>query len=188
MTSSAVNLVLRRLADGLDRLSQVTGEAVSWLTLFMVIVTCIVVVLRYVFDLGWIWLQESVTWMHSTVFMIGAAYTLQREEHVRVDILYRNMSVHKQAWVNLLGTLFLLLPTTLLILFSSLEYVSSSWRYQEVSQEAGGLPALYLLKAMIPLAASLLSLQGLALGLRSLLVLLGLPGIPRAAGAPEEKP
>ena len=166
---------LLALAGGLDRLSQGTGKAVSWLTLFMVIVTCIVVVLRYVFDLGWIWLQESVTWMHSMVFMIGAAYTLQREDHVRVDIRYRNMSVRKQAWVNVLGTLFLLLPTTLLIFFSSLEYVGSSWRYQEVSQEAGGLPALFLLKAMIPLGAMLLSLQGLALGLRSLLLLLGLP-------------
>jgi len=185
LTAPAPGGALQRLAGGLDRLSQRTGEAVSWLTLFMVIVTCIVVVLRYVFDLGWIWLQESVTWMHATVFMIGAAYTLQREDHVRVDILYRGMTARKQAWVNLLGTLFLLLPTTLLILFSSVVYVSSSWQYQEVSQEAGGLPALYMLKAMMPLGAALLSLQGLALGLRSLLVLLGLPAdshTARAAG------
>jgi TRAP-type mannitol/chloroaromatic compound transport system permease small subunit len=188
LSASAANVFLRRIADGLDRLSQATGQAVSWLTLCMVIVTCVVVVLRYVFDLGWIWLQESVTWMHSTVFMIGAAYTLQREEHVRVDILYRNMTARKQAWVNLLGTLFLLLPTTLLIFFSSLEYVSASWRYQEVSQEAGGLPALYLLKFLIPLGAALLSAQGLALGLRSLLVLLGLPPSPHAARVAEEKP
>ncbi|MCW8844233.1 MAG: TRAP transporter small permease subunit [Gammaproteobacteria bacterium] len=181
--AAAPNPILQRLAGGLDKLSQRTGEAVSWLTLFMVIVTCIVVILRYVFDLGWIWLQESVTWMHATVFMVGAAYTLQREDHVRVDILYRGMSARKQAWVNLLGTVFLLLPTTLLILFSSLVYVSSSWQYQEVSQEAGGLPALYLLKAVMPLGAALLSLQGFALGLRSLLVLLGLPADSPSARA-----
>ena len=180
MRAQTANLKLQRIASGLDWLSQRTGEAVSWLTLLMVIVTCIVVVLRYVFDLGWIWLQESVTWMHAAVFMIGAAYTLQREDHVRVDILYRGMTTRKQAWVNLLGTLFLLLPTTLLILFSSLVYVTSSWHYQEVSQEAGGLPALYLLKAVMPLGAALLSLQGLALGLRSVLVLLGLPADPPA--------
>jgi TRAP-type mannitol/chloroaromatic compound transport system permease small subunit len=173
---SSAQRLAQGLARRLDNLSRLTGEAVSWLTLFMVLVTCVVVVLRYIFDLGWIWLQESVTWMHAMVFMIGAAYTLQREEHVRVDILFRGMSPRGQAWVNLLGTLFLLLPTTLLILYSSVGYVISSWHYQEVSQEAGGLQALYLLKAVIPLAATLLTLQGLALGIRSGLTLMGLPG------------
>jgi len=183
---SRLTLRMQRVADALDRISVHTGQAISWLTLLMVIVTCIVVVLRYVFDMGWIWLQESVTWMHAMVFMIGAAYTLQREDHVRVDILYRGMTSKQQAWVNLLGTLFLLFPTTLLILFSSLSYVSASWQYQEVSQEAGGLHGLYILKAVIPVAAAMLSLQGLALGLRSGLVLLGLPADAHRTPDPEE--
>ena len=170
-------MAMQRLANLLDRISQRSGEAISWLTLLMVTMTCLVVLLRYVFDLGWIWLQESVTWMHAMVFMIGAAFTMQREDHVRVDILYRSMNITKQAWVNLLGTIFLLFPTTLLILFSSLGYVHDSWNYSEVSQEAGGLQALYILKAVIPLTATLLTLQGLSLALRSVLVLLGVkPG------------
>ena len=180
---------MQRLATTLDKISQRSGEAISWLTLLMVTITCLVVLLRYVFDLGWIWLQESVTWMHAMVFMIGAAFTMQREDHVRVDILYRGMTLRKQAWVNLLGTLFLLFPTTLLILFSSLGYVHDSWNYREVSQEAGGLQALYILKAVIPLAASLLTLQGLSLALRSVLVLMGVtPGRVAAGTSQELKP
>lgn len=177
---------MQRLAELIDELSRRSGEAISWLTLLMVTVTCLVVVLRYVFDLGWIWLQESVTWMHATVFMLGAAFTMQREDHVRVDILYRGMDARGQAWVNLLGTVFLLFPTTLLILFSGLGYVHNSWSYREVSQEAGGLQALYLLKALIPLAAALLTLQGLSLALRSLLVLMGLGPQEASSGASGE--
>lgn len=178
---------MQRLASFLDKMSQRSGEAISWLTLFMVTVTCLVVLLRYVFDLGWIWLQESVTWMHAMVFMLGAAFTMQREEHVRVDILYRGMTIRKQAWVNLLGTVFLLFPTTLLILFSGLGYVHDSWNYKEVSQEAGGLQALYILKAVIPLAAALLTLQGLSLALRSLLILMGIEPESASTGTQERE-
>lgn len=185
MKTGNITAGMRRLANLLDKISQRSGEAVSWLTLLMVTVTCLVVLLRYVFDLGWIWLQESVTWMHAMVFMIGAAFTMQREDHVRVDILYRGMSNRKQAWVNLLGTIFLLCPTTLLILFSGLGYVHDSWNYKEVSQEAGGLQALYILKAVIPLAATLLTLQGLSLALRSVLVLMGVSPDPNPGGAAE---
>jgi len=161
------------LVASLDRFSRLTGQAVSWLTLAMVLVSCTVVLMRYLFDTGWIWLQESVTWMHAMVFMIGAAYTLEREDHVRVDIFYRNMSPRAQAWVNIIGVLVLLLPTAGLILWSSADYVMAAWRVKEVSQEAGGLPALYLLKGVMPLAALLLGIQGLALLLRNILVLMG---------------
>ena len=82
----------------LDRLSTLLGKGAAWLTLFMVLVTFLVVVMRYVFDVGFIWLQESVVWMHAAVFMLGAAYTLQQEEHVRVDIFYREMSPKRRAW------------------------------------------------------------------------------------------
>jgi len=150
------------------------------LTLAMVLVSCTVVLMRYLFDTGWIWLQESVTWMHAMVFLIGAAYTLEREDHVRVDILYQRMGPRGQAWVNVLGVVVLLLPTCGLILWSSADYVSASWRVREVSQEAGGLPALYLLKSIIPVSALLLSLQGISLLLRNLLVLGG--KVSRPAG------
>ena len=156
-----------RLARLLDAVSAATGRAVAWLTLFMVFAAIAVVVLRYGFGLGLIWLQESVTWMHAAVFMLGAAWTLREGGHVRVDIFYRDMSPRRQALVDLTGTVFLLLPTCAYLLFESLPYVANSWRVLERSREAGGLPALYLLKSVIPLMAGLLAVQGVAEALRA---------------------
>ena len=166
-----------RLASALDALSEVTGRAVAWLTILMVLATVAVVVARYAFDLGLIWLQESVNWMHAAVFMLGAGYTLKADEHVRVDVFYRGFSARRQAVVNLAGTLLFLLPFCAFLLVASWPYVASAWRVAERSREAGGLPMLYLLKAMIPLMAVLIALQGIAGALRALLALRG--GEPR---------
>jgi TRAP-type mannitol/chloroaromatic compound transport system permease small subunit len=164
---------LARLARRLDQLSEWTGRGISWLTLGMVLVTFDVVVLRYLFNIGWISLQESITYMHALVFMLGAAYTLRHDGHVRVDIFYQKFGPRGRAWVDLLGTLFLLMPVTLFIAWISWEYVASSWSLHEGSRETGGLPGVYLLKTAIPLMAVLMLLQGISLALRSLLVLLG---------------
>ncbi len=164
---------LARLAGRLDQLSEWTGRGISWLTLGMVLVTFAVVVLRYLFNIGWIAMQESITFMHALVFMLGAAYTLRHDGHVRVDIFYQKFGPRGRAWVDLLGTLFLLLPVTLFIAWISWEYVATSWELHEGSRETGGLPGVYLLKSAIPLMAVLLVLQGTSLALRSVLVLLG---------------
>lgn len=162
---------LARLSELIDAFSLWSGRAISWLTLGMVLVTFVVVVLRYLFDLGWIWMQESVTWMHALVFMLGAAYTLARDEHVRVDIVYRDVSSQRQALVNLLGAALLLLPTAGFILWASWDYAATSWSIGERSREAGGLRGLFLLKTVIPLTALMLALQGIAQVARSVLVL-----------------
>ena len=99
----------------IDRFSTLLGKAASWLTLFMVLVTFIVVVMRYVFDAGLIWVQESVTWMHAVVFMVGAAYTLKEEDHVRVDVFYRSMSPVRKAWVDTIGVVAFLWPLCLFL-------------------------------------------------------------------------
>lgn len=164
---------LSRLAGRLDQLSEWTGRSIAWLTLGMVIVTFTVVVLRYLFNIGWIAMQESVTYMHALVFMLGAAYTLRHDGHVRVDIFYQKFGPRGRAWIDLFGTLLLLMPVTLFITWISWEYVASSWALQEGSRETGGLPGVYLLKTAIPLMAVLMLLQGTSLALRSLLVLLG---------------
>ncbi len=111
----------------LDRISATLGRASAWLTLLMVIITFVVVVMRYVFDAGLIWLQESVVWMHAFVFMIGAAYTLQQEEHVRVDIFYRGMTPKRRAWVDLIGVLLFLLPLCVYLAWVSVDFVALSW-------------------------------------------------------------
>ena len=158
-----------RVSERIDTANRVLGEALSWLTSLMILVTFVVVVLRYAFDTGWIWLQESVTWMHALVFMLAAAYTLGRDEHVRVDIFYRRLSERKRALVNLLGALFLLAPTCLFLIIVSWDYAAASWAVHESSRQAGGLPGLFLLKSVIPLTALLLLLQGLSQALNGFL-------------------
>jgi TRAP-type mannitol/chloroaromatic compound transport system permease small subunit len=173
-----------RAVERLDAVSEWTGRLVSWLTLAMVLVTCAVAILRYAFDLGWIAMQESVTYLHATVFLLGAAYTLRHEGHVRVDILYRRFSERGRAWVDVLGGLLLLVPVCGFIGWISWDYVVQSWQVREGSQEAGGLPLVYLLKTLIPLMAGLLLVQGLASTLRNLLFLAGYP-VART-GEPEQ--
>ncbi len=164
---------LHALARGIDRLSETTGRIIAWLTLGTVLITFVVVVLRYVLQSGSIALQESISYLHATVFMLGAAYTLKHDGHVRVDILYRDLGPRGKAWVNLFGTLLMLMPVCGFILYVSWEYVAVSWSMREGSQEAGGLDAVFLLKTVIPLMATLLLLQGLSMVLHSILLLAG---------------
>lgn len=164
---------LLALAKGLERLNLHLGQAAAWMALAMVLITCVVVVLRYVFDLGWIALQESVTYLHAALFMLAAAYTLGRDGHVRVDIFYQGFSPRGRAWVDLLGTLLLLIPVCLFILLSSFHYVSESWALHESSREAGGLPGVWLLKTLILALPLLLLVQAAALVVRNGLYLAG---------------
>ena len=159
---------MNSLINTIERFVDWTGRTVSWLTLLMVIITFVVVCLRYIFDIGWIAMQESVTYMHAMVFLIGAAWAMQQEAHVRVDIFYSNFSNRTRAWVDLLGTLILLLPVMLFVVWVSWEYVIDSWNVLEGSREAGGLPGVYLLKSLIIVLAVLLILQGLVQLVRSI--------------------
>lgn len=164
---------MQNIVKIIDHINDVIGRSISWLTVVMVIVTFLIVVLRYVFSIGWIAMQESVIYLHSIVFMLGAAYTLKRNAHVRVDIFYEKMSPRSRAWVDLLGAVLLLVPFCIFIIYISWNYVSLSWSLLEGSRDAGGLPAVFLLKTTIPVMAVLLMLQGIAQGLRSILLLAG---------------
>ncbi len=159
-----------RFLDSLERINILVGRTVAWLTLVMVLTTFIIVVMRYLFDSGWIWLQESVTWMHAAVFMLAAAYTLASEKHVRVDVFYRRFSPRSRAFVDTAGTLFLLIPVAVFFIIASWDYVMASWQLHETSVEAGGLiyPFPSLLKSLIPLMSMMLLAQGVILLLRSI--------------------
>ena len=137
------------------------GKGAAWLTLAMVLLTFTIVILRYGFNLGWIWLQESLTYLHVTVFMVVTAWALQDEGHVRVDIFYTRMSPRKRALVDLLGTLLFLVPFCIYILVTAWPYVSNSWALLEGSREAGGLPLVYLLKSLILIMPALMLGQAL---------------------------
>tara|TARA_R110002073_G_scaffold37183_2_gene107787 strand:- start:6584 stop:7147 length:564 start_codon:yes stop_codon:yes gene_type:complete len=164
-------LALHACVHYIDVLTDRCGRLLAWLLLFMAILTTCVVVLRYGFSVGSIPTQEAVTYMHGSVFLLGAAYALKTGAHVRVDIFYRNFGVRARAWVNSLGGIIFLLPMCAFILASSWGYASESWGMRESSAEPGGIPAVFLLKSLIPLMAMNLALQAVAEVLRNALVL-----------------
>ncbi|MBD3671047.1 MAG: TRAP transporter small permease subunit [Gammaproteobacteria bacterium] len=178
---------LQALAHACDHLNERVGRAISWLTLVMVVTTFLIVVLRYLFDLGWIAMQESVTYMHALVFMLGAAYTLKHDGHVRVDIFYLKASPRRRALVDLLGSLLLLMPMMLYIFFISWDYVAVSWSLWEDSPETGGLPGVFLLKTAILALGVLMSLQGLAMAIHNGLFLAGIDTKPEQHSVEELK-
>ncbi len=169
---SCISVRSSRSVSLINTLNEWIGKAVAWLTLAMVLTSFSIVVMRYAFDLGWIALQESVTYMHTLVFMLGAAYTLKHNEHVRVDIFYQRFSVRGKAWVDCLGSLFLLLPVSVFIGWGSWEYVADSWEVFEGSRHSGGLPGLFLLKSCILLMSALLILQGVSMFIGNLMTAL----------------
>ncbi len=150
---------LPRLLARLDHLSEWLGRSLSWLILVMMLIQFLIVVLRYAFSINSIPMQESVMYLHATVFMLAASYTLRHDGHVRVDIFYRGMSARGKALVDLLGTLLLLMPVMIFVILVSLGYVASPGRFSS-SPDSGGIPGVFLLKTLIPLFAALMLLQG----------------------------
>lgn len=159
---------MARLADLIDRLNAATGRAAAWLAVALVALQFTVVVLRYVFGVGSIWLTESIIYIHAALFMLVAAWTLREGGHVRVDIFYSHATPRTRAWVDLAGALLLLLPFVAVMLWFALPYVARSWAILETSRETSGLPAIFLLKTLIPVFAAMLALQGIAQAIRAL--------------------
>jgi len=158
----------RRLVSAIDTFTDWTGKIIAWLAAAMAVLTTVVVVMRYGFNTGSIAGQEAVTYLHATLFMLGAAYALKTDAHVRVDIFYRRFSPTAKAWVNALGGIVFLLPFCVLIMLISSDYVRQAWRIREISVDSGGIPAVFLLKSLIPAMALTLLLQGIAEILRNL--------------------
>jgi TRAP-type mannitol/chloroaromatic compound transport system permease small subunit len=148
-----------------------SGRTVSWLSLLLVLVTFFVVVLRYVFDSGSIALQEVSSYLHATIFLVGMAYTLQQDAHVRVDIFYSSASPKRKALVDFLGTYLLLFPICLLLLWTASPYVGNSWAVFEGSTESSGIQGVFLLKSLIPAFAMLLAMAGFNIAARASITL-----------------
>jgi len=160
--------MLNRLADAIDRLNTAIGRTVAWLALAIVLLQFALVVARYVFALGSIWLSETVIYAHATLFLLAAAWTLRMGGHVRVDVFYAEASPRARAMVDLIGALLLLLPFTGVLIWLSVPYAARSWAILERSQESSGLPLVFVLKTLIPLFAALMALQGMAQAVRAL--------------------
>ncbi len=163
------------LARRIDAFNETIGRVTSWVALAMVLLQVAIVLMRYVFGVGSIMLQESIVYMHAVLFMVTAGYTLVHNGHVRIDIFYREASPRTKAAVDFFGSLFFLIPVCVLIIWVSWRYVGVSWSVFEGSKETSGIPAVFLLKSLIHVFAVLVGVQGIALAIRSGCVLLGQP-------------
>src|SRR3984893_9423831 len=159
------------IASVIDRMIAAIGRAAAWCCLFVVLAEFAVVVMRYALGIGSIRMQESVLYAHAALFMLGAAWTLQVGGHVRVDIFYAQAKPRTRAIIDLLGAIVFLAPFAAALVVLALPYVARSWASFEGSRETSGLPFVYLLKALIPLFALLIGLQGVAQAIRAALVL-----------------
>lgn len=166
---------LTKVAQRLDDINQAIGMSVAWFALFMVLIQFLVVVLRYVFGYGSIFLQESVIYLHGLLFMLGAGYTLLRGGHVRVDVFYSGAKPKTKAAIDLFGICVFLIPVCLTIAWFALPYTVNSWRILESSNESSGIPAVFILKSSILAFCVLMILQGVALAIRCLVTLSKVP-------------
>lgn len=162
---------MNRIADIIDSVSAFIGRGVAWLALVIVLLQFALVVARYLFGIGSIWVTESVTYGHAALFLLASAWTLRSGGHVRVDIFYADASPRARALIDLLGTLLLLIPFAVALLWLSVPFAARSWAILERSQEASGLPLVFVLKTLLPVFALMLALQGIAQAIRSVTVL-----------------
>src|SRR5690349_15124282 len=166
MSSSRRRPAMQKIATRIDQLTAAIGRGAAWLALVIVVLQFALVVARYVFSLGSIWLSETVIYAHAALFLLAAAWTLQLGGHVRVDIFYADARPRTKAWIDLIGALVLLV-----LLWLSWPYAARSWAVLERSQEASGLPLVFVLKTLIPVFAVLMALQGVAQAARAVIVL-----------------
>lgn len=167
--------VLKRISRGIDRINLWVGRGVAWVTLVVVAVVFTDVVMRYAFNTSFVFAQELEWHLFGFIFLMGAGYTLLRDGHVRVDIFYQRLSPRGQAWINLLGVLLMLLPGCYLVVVTGFGFAKTAWLTLEGSPDPGGIPYRFLLKSCIPAGFLLMALQGISLGLKSLMILLGVP-------------
>ena len=160
---------LNRYIEFVNRINSTIGKYTSWLTSVLVLVVVFDVIIRYIFNESSLAIQELEWHLFAIIFLMGAAYTLQNDDHVRVDLFYSMFNLKQKAWLNIIGTIIFLIPFTLLIIYASQNYVINSFTLNESSPDPGGLPARYILKTIIPLSFLFLLLQGFSLLFKSIL-------------------
>ena len=160
--------MLNFVVNFFEKSNKVIGEYISWFIIFMVIIQLIIVMARYIFGIGFLKLQELLIYLHGLSFTLAAGYTLLNDEHVRVDLIYRASSDMYKSIVNILGSLFFLIPFCLITYSTSLPYVKRSWKIFEGSPETSGLNAVYLLKTALIIFPLLLLIQAVSIIYRNI--------------------
>lgn len=153
-------------ANTIDQINTAIASMIRWLALIMVLVQFCIVIGRYVFGFNSIAAQESVLYMHATLFMLGAGFTLLVDKHVRVDVFYAKVTDATRRRIDIMGHIFLLIPSMTALLYWSWPSVRNSWKILEGPISVGGIEAVFLLKSLIPAFCILILLQSLALLVR----------------------
>ena len=162
-------VLIHKYIEWSDKINNKLGSTASWLVVVLILIITYDVIVRYLFQSSSVAMQELEWHLFAIIFLLSAGYTLKIDDHVRVDVFYSRFSEKKQAWINLLGTLFFLIPFCVLLIISSENFVLISFKVGETSPDAGGLPARYILKALIPISFFFLLLQGIALAFKSII-------------------
>ncbi len=154
-----------------EKVTEITGNLISWFTLMLVILVSADVILRYAFQVSFVAVQEFELHLFAAIFLGGAAWTLKSDDHVRVDIFYSKLSERGKALINILGILFFLIPFAVMIIYSSMDFTINSYLIGERSPDPGGLPMKYIVKAIIPFSFFLLLIQASSSMIRNLVLL-----------------
>ena len=166
--------LLKAFSRWIDILNEWVGRGVAWVTLALVVVIFVDVVMRYLFNTSFVFTQELEWHLFGFIFLIGAGYTLLHDGHVRVDIIYQRLGLKGQAWINLLGVIFFLIPGCLMVMSTSWKFALNSFMIMEGSPDPGGIPFRFIVKGFIPAGFFLLLIQGISLGMHSLMRILGI--------------
>jgi len=164
---------IKWVVNAIDTLNLWVGHAVSWATGLVVVVVFTDVVMRYAFNTSYVFTQELEWHLFAFIFLMGAGYTLLKDGHVRVDIIYQRCSPKAKAWINFLGVILFLIPGCYLIIHTSSLWVYNSWAVMEGSPDPGGIPYRFVIKGCVPVGFTLVLLQGISLGLKSMMTILG---------------
>jgi TRAP-type mannitol/chloroaromatic compound transport system permease small subunit len=165
---------IKTFSRWIDAINEWVGSGVAWVTLGLVLVVFVDVVMRYLFNTSFVFTQELEWHLFGFIFLIGAGYTLLHDGHVRVDIIYQRLGWRGRAWINLCGVLLFLIPGCIMVITTSWKFMANSFAILEGSPDPGGIPYRFVLKGCIPVGFTLLLLQGISLGLHSLMQLLGI--------------
>jgi len=166
---------IKSICHWIDTLNTFIGKSVAWVTLLLVITVFTDVVMRYLFKTSFVFVQEMEWHLFAFIFLIGAGYTLLKDGHVRVDIIYQRLSPKASAWINLIGIIFFLFPGCYMIIQTAIPFVKNSYVILEGSPDPGGIPYRFIIKSAIPIGFTLIALQGISLFMKNLMILLNIP-------------
>lgn len=149
------------IIKSIDKAHKKLAHIVASFSTWLVILICLDVLMRYLFNISYIALTELEWYFFSIIFLLGLSYTFKSDRHVRVDVFYNGFSEKKKTWVNRIGIIFFLIPFCLIVIYYSGKYSYNSWLIMEGSPEAEGLPFRFLIKSLIPFGYFLLLLQAI---------------------------